>query len=228
MKQNANSNGSFMTLMKLKTTAKQNSDTMKMKESESFSKMKIVVRLRQDSAVTSYSLNWKRGRTVYPLYQSLLRLDLGIMLPSLNQFTQLLKRQLLAMPPTFWTRFDLNVSSLLRKGNLLHPRGIGNVLKLPPSALAWMKNANEGFMTWKKSLHVFVESLTAKGSYGRLRMRSGRLPMNVMKACARNWVISHSWFRSNAMSVPGRGSLWINDGKKSRAGVLRKMRSSMN
>jgi hypothetical protein len=117
-KQNANSNGLFTTLMKLKTVVKKNSDTMKMEENKSFFKMKIAVRLRQDSVVTSYLLNWKRGRTVYLLYPSLLHLDLGTMLQSLNRFTQPLMRRLLAMPLTFWTRFGLNESSLLMKGIL--------------------------------------------------------------------------------------------------------------
>ncbi|KAG1752144.1 hypothetical protein EDB19DRAFT_1094104 [Suillus lakei] len=48
----------------------------------------------------------ERAHSVPPLPVPPL-LDLGIMLPSSNRFMQLLKRRLLAMPLTFWTRFGL-------------------------------------------------------------------------------------------------------------------------
>jgi ABC-type enterochelin transport system permease subunit len=100
-KQSVNSIRSFKVLMKLKTVVKQNSDKMKKKESKCSSGTKNVVMLRQDSAAIQYLLNWKREHVVYLLYRSLL-LDQGITLPSLNQFMQLLLRQLLAIPLKFW------------------------------------------------------------------------------------------------------------------------------
>jgi len=55
-------------LMMLRAVMKESSNETRTHKNKSSSKMRIVGRPRQGSAVTRYSLSWKRGHIVYLIY----------------------------------------------------------------------------------------------------------------------------------------------------------------
>jgi hypothetical protein len=185
MMQSASLPGSFTMLMTLKIVAKKSSDKTRMRESNFSSKTRIVERPRQGSAAMRYSPSWKSGRKAYPLYQFLL-LDLGTMFLSSNRSMRLPRRRVPVMPLTFWRRFNLSVSNLILKERLFLQRESVNARNLMPSVLGWMKSVPKGFVSWRKSLRAFAETLIMKGSSDRLRTRNVWQPMNVMRACVHN------------------------------------------